>query len=155
MFWPIWPSSGVTILVVRKLLCVFGFISCAVPCMGCCIRRWWAVVPVLLCVTVTIHVFPFKPLMTTYVKLTGSKMVILYNIFNGYKNWIVLELASRPICESHKNVRSTAEAFGHRDVRSLVLNILVIVDTGTVLRDTVYAERLLNRSAMQLWLVRM
>jgi hypothetical protein len=34
MFRPIWPSSSVRLLVVQKLLCSFGVISCEVSCAG-------------------------------------------------------------------------------------------------------------------------
>jgi hypothetical protein len=51
MFLPMWPSSCVTTVVVRKLLCSFGLISYEIPCMCLFVSQWWAIVPVCcLCV---------------------------------------------------------------------------------------------------------
>jgi hypothetical protein len=41
-FFHLWPSSGINILV-RKMLCSYGVISCVVPSMSWCIRPVLAV----------------------------------------------------------------------------------------------------------------
>jgi hypothetical protein len=52
MLRPTWPSSCVTFLEVRKLLCSFRLIPCAVPCMSWSIPLWQAVLP---CVPTVLH----------------------------------------------------------------------------------------------------
>lgn len=52
IFVPVWPASGVQTLLVQKVLCSFGRISCAVQRTCWCLSWCWAVVSVsCLCAT--------------------------------------------------------------------------------------------------------
>lgn len=91
-FWPIWSSTSVTILLLRKLPCSF-ILTClilAVPCIRCCIRLWWGHCS---CAVSLRHYASFLDNFYDWPAFCpGSKITRQWNLYVHVQTWILTQV---------------------------------------------------------------